>query len=79
MRQRSHVLYDRELRAEHPAHSVARVIGPESMAMLHSSMARTRWRRRRAVSGLTCQIGVRTASTSALLTSELVSALPVRG
>ena len=41
-----------------------------SMAMLHSRMAWMRWRTRRAVSGFTCQIGVSTASTSALLTSE---------
>ena len=49
-----------------------------SMAMLHSRMAWMRWRRRRAVSGFTCQIGVSTASTSALLTSE-TGRLPMRG
>ena len=40
------------------------------MAIAHSSTERMRWRTARAVSALTCQMGVRISSTSAVLTSE---------
>ena len=41
-----------------------------SMATAHSSTDRMRWRTALAVSALTCQIGLRISSTSAVLTSE---------
>ena len=40
------------------------------MAIAHSSTHRIRFRTARTVSSLTCQIGVRISSTSAVLTSE---------
>ena len=49
-----------------------------SMAMAHSSTDQMRWRTARAVSVLTCQIGVRISSTSVVLTSE-TGRLPMRG
>ena len=48
-----------------------------SIAMAHSSTDWMRWRTARAVSALTCQVGVRISSTSALLTSE-TGRLPMR-
>ena len=48
------------------------------MATAHFITAPIRWRTRRAVSGLSCQIGVRTASTSAVVTSDTGIA-PMRG
>ena len=49
-----------------------------SRAMAHSSTERMRWRTARAVSALSCQIGVRISSRSAALTSE-TGRLPMRG
>ena len=49
-----------------------------SMATAHSITAWIRWRTRRAVCAFACQIGVRTSSTSALLTSE-TGRLPICG
>ena len=46
--------------------------------MAHSITALMRWRTFRAVWTFTCQIGVRTSSTSALATSE-TGRLPMRG
>ena len=48
------------------------------MATAHSSTARMRWRTLWAVCTFTCQMGVRTASTSVLATSE-TGRLPMRG
>ena len=48
------------------------------MATAHFITAPIRWRTRRAVSGLSCQIGVRTAKTSAVVTSDTGIA-PMRG
>ncbi len=52
--------------------------GRSSMATAHSSTARTRWRTRRAVCAFSCQMGVRTSSTSPLVTSD-TSRPPIRG
>ena len=46
--------------------------------MLHSNTARMRWRTSLAVAALTCQIGERISSTSAVLTSE-TGRSPTRG
>jgi len=76
MGQRPHVAHDVALRAEDRPRSHGLSVRC-SMAILHSSTARMRWRRRRAVSGFASQIGVQTASTSALVTSE-TGRLPMR-
>ena len=49
-----------------------------SIAIAHSSTDRMRWRTSLAVAALTCQIGVRISSTSAVLTSE-TGRRPMRG
>ena len=48
------------------------------MAIAHFITAPIRCRTRRAVSGLSCQMGVRTASTSPVVTAD-TGIVPMRG
>ncbi len=78
MRQRPHVPDDLVLLAEHRPGRSHGLSGRRFIAIAHSITALMRCRTFRAVWTFTCQIGVRTSSTSALAISE-TGRLPMRG